>query len=115
MNKVIVPLLLVSSLMFSGCATPSDTENQARKANLKDLKIGMTTEQVVGLLGQPTRTNQVITAEGTTVKWFYPESLFWTTGDAIWAGLQESSGQRLGQGLHALTFTNNKLASIETE
>jgi outer membrane protein assembly factor BamE (lipoprotein component of BamABCDE complex) len=108
--------LLAGFLILNGCAAPSDSQNpSSKKANLEQLKIGMTTEQVVSLLGQPAQTKQLVTAEGTTVKWFYPESLFWTTGDAIRAGLQESAGQRHGQGLIALTFTNDKLSSIETE
>ena len=63
MNKFIVVLLLACYLLFGGCST-NDIQNH--KANLSQVKIGMTTEQVSALLGPPIRRGQAVTAAGTT-------------------------------------------------
>jgi outer membrane protein assembly factor BamE (lipoprotein component of BamABCDE complex) len=98
MNRMILPLLLLSCLTFGGgCASERPRDIQTYNANLNRLKIGMTTKKVSALVGPPIRSEHAATAAGTIVEWYYVESQFMT-------------GQR---GIK-VTFTNGRVSSIQS-
>ena len=94
MNRMILPLLLLSCLTFGGgCASERPSNVQTYNANLNRLKIGMTTKKVSALVGPPIRSEE---AAGTIVEWYYVESQFMT-----------------GQRVIKVTFTNGRVSSIQ--
>jgi SmpA/OmlA family protein len=96
MNRMILPLLLLSCLTFGGgCASERPRDIQTYNANLNQLKIGMTTKKVSALIGPPIRSEQAATAEGTIVEWYY-------------------AGTRSGQRGIKVTFTNGRVSSIQS-
>ena len=110
MNRMILPLLLLSCLTFGGgCASERPRDIQTYNANLNRLKIGMTTKKVSALVGPPIRSEQAATAAGTIVEWYYVESQFMAAGDAVVTGLQQYAGTRI-----KVTFTNGRVSSIQS-
>ncbi len=96
MNRMILPLLLLSCLTFGGgCASERPRDIQTYDANLNQLKIGMTTKKVSALIGSPLRIKEAATAEGTIVEWYY-------------------AGTRSGQRGIKVTFTNGRVSSIQS-
>ena len=96
MNRMILPLLLLSCLTFGGgCASERPRDIQTYNENLNRLRIGMTTKKVSALVGPPIRSGQAITAEGTIVEWYY-------------------TGPRGGQGVVKVTFTNGRVSSVQS-
>ncbi|MFZ0916288.1 MAG: outer membrane protein assembly factor BamE [Candidatus Udaeobacter sp.] len=96
MNRMILPLLLLSCLTFyGGCASERPRDIQTYNANLNQLKIGMTTKKVSALIGPPIRSEQAATGEGTIVDWYY-------------------AGARSGQRGIKVTFTNGRVSSIQS-
>jgi hypothetical protein len=96
MNRMILPLLLLSCLTFGGgCASERPRDIQTYNANLNQVKIGMTTKKVSALIGPPIRSEQAATAEGTIVEWYY-------------------AGTRSGQRGIKVTFTNGRVSSIQS-
>jgi hypothetical protein len=73
----------------------------------------MTTKKVSALVGPPIRVEKKVTAAPTTVEWFYVESQFMLAGDGVVTGLQEYGDTRNGQRVIKLTFTDDRLFSIE--
>jgi outer membrane protein assembly factor BamE (lipoprotein component of BamABCDE complex) len=115
MNRMILPLLLLSCLNFGGgCASERPRDIQTYNANLNRLKIGMTTKKVSALVGPPIRSEQAATAAGTIVEWYYVESQFMAAGDAVVTGLQQDAGTRSGQRGIKVTFTNGRVSSIQS-
>jgi outer membrane protein assembly factor BamE (lipoprotein component of BamABCDE complex) len=115
MNRMILPLLLLSCLTFGGgCASERPRDIQTYNANLNRLKIGMTTKKVSALVGPPIRSEQAATAAGTIVEWYYVESQFMAAGDAVVTGLQQYAGTRSGQRGTKVTFTNGRVSSIQS-
>ena len=115
MNRMILPLLLLSCLTFGGgCASERPRDIQTYNANLNRLKIGMTTKKVSALVGPPIRSEQAATAEGTIVAWYYVESQFMAAGDAVVTGLQQYAGTPSGQRGIKVTFTNGRVSSIQS-
>src|SRR5215813_4324835 len=99
MNRMILPLLLLSCLTFGGgCASERPRDIQTHNANLNRLRIGMTTKKVSALVGPPIRREQSSTAEGTIVEWYYVESQFM------------AAGQRVIK----VTFTNGRVSSVQS-
>jgi outer membrane protein assembly factor BamE (lipoprotein component of BamABCDE complex) len=93
MNRMILPLLLLSCLTFGGgCASERPRDIQTYNANLNRLKIGMTTKQVFALVGPPIRSDQ---AAGTIVEWYY-------------------AATRSGQRGIKVTFTNGRVESVQS-
>jgi hypothetical protein len=96
MNRMILPLLLLSCLTFGGgCASERPRDIQTYNANLNQLKIGMTTKKVSALVGPPIRSEKAATAAETIVEWYY-------------------AGTRSGQRGIKVTFTNGRVSSIES-
>jgi outer membrane protein assembly factor BamE (lipoprotein component of BamABCDE complex) len=115
MNRMILPLLVLSCLTFGGgCALERPRDIQTYNANLNRLKIGMTTKKVSALVGPPIRSEQAATAAGTIVEWYYVESQFMAAGDAVVTGLQQYAGTRSGQRGIKVTFTNGRVSSIQS-
>lgn len=52
--KHIVIALLISLIWLAGCATPTNTWDTARR-----IQVGMTTAEMVSLLGQPDKVEQL--------------------------------------------------------
>ena len=101
MNRMILPLLLLSCLTFcGGCASERPVDVQALYAKLNRLKIGMTTKNVSALVGPPIRSEQAATAAGTVVEWYYVEPQFY-------------AGTPSGQLSTKVTFTNGRVSSIQ--
>ena len=73
----------------------------------------MTPKQVSALVGPAIRSSQNVTKAGTTVEWFYLESQFMTPRGEVAAGLQEYANTP-GQRVIKLTFTDDRLSSIES-
>jgi outer membrane protein assembly factor BamE (lipoprotein component of BamABCDE complex) len=97
MNRMILPLLLLSCLTFgAGSASERPRQIQTHNANLELLKIGMTTKTVSALVGPPMRSEQAAAAAGTIVEWYYVEA--------------QPRGQR---GIE-VTFTNGRVSSIQS-
>jgi hypothetical protein len=96
MNRMILPLLLLSCLTFGGgCASERPHDIQTYNANFNQLEIGMTTKKVSALIGPPIRSEQTATAAETIVEWYY-------------------AGTRSGQRGIKVTFTNGRVSSIES-
>jgi len=96
MNRILLPLLLLSGLTFgSGCASERPLDIQTYNENLNRLKIGMTTEKVSALVGPPTRSEQAAAAAGTIVEWYYAETPSGKPGIKV-------------------TFTNGRVSSVES-
>jgi hypothetical protein len=97
MNRMILPLLLLSCLTLDGgCASERPSDIQTYNANLNRIRIGMTTKKVSALVGPPARSEQAATAAGTIVEWYYVESQFVT-----------------GQRVTKVTFTNGRVSSVQ--
>jgi len=102
MNRMILPLLLLSCLnVGGGCAPERPVDIQPPNAKLTLLKIGMTTKTVSALVGPPIRSEQAATAAGTIVKWYYVEP-------------QSYLGTSSGQLSTKVTFTNGRVSSIQS-
>jgi hypothetical protein len=102
MNRMILPLLLLSYLTFcGGCASERPVDIQPLSAKLTRLKIGMTTKNVSALVGPPIRSEQAATAAGTIVEWYYVEPQFY-------------AGTPSGQLSTKVTFTNGRVSSIQS-
>jgi outer membrane protein assembly factor BamE (lipoprotein component of BamABCDE complex) len=115
MNRMILPLLLLSCLTFGGgCASERPRDIQTYNANLNQLKIGMTTKKVSALVGPPIRSEQAATAAGTIVEWYYVDSQSMGAGDAVVTGLQQYAGTRSGQRGIKVTFTDGRVSSIQS-
>jgi outer membrane protein assembly factor BamE (lipoprotein component of BamABCDE complex) len=115
MNRMILPLLLLSCLTFGGgCASERPRDIQTYNANLNQLKIGMTTKKVSALVGPPIRSEQAATAAGTIVGWYYVDSQSMAAGDAVVTGLQQYAGTRSGQRGIKVTFTDGRVSSIQS-
>jgi outer membrane protein assembly factor BamE (lipoprotein component of BamABCDE complex) len=115
MNRMILPLLLLSCLTFGGgCASERPRDIQTYNANFNRLKIGMTTKKVSALVGPPIRSEQSATAAGTIVEWYYVDSQSMAAGDAVVTGLQQNAGARSGQRGIKVTFTDGRVSSIQS-
>jgi uncharacterized circularly permuted ATP-grasp superfamily protein len=102
MNRMILPLLLLSCLTFGGgCASERPVDIQPLNAKLTRLKIGMTTKNVSALVGPPIRSEQAATAAGTIVEWYYVEPQFYAATPS-------------GQLSTKVTFTNGRVSSIQS-
>jgi outer membrane protein assembly factor BamE (lipoprotein component of BamABCDE complex) len=113
MKKMIIPLLFAACFIFTGCASKTPRDAQTHKTNLGRVRLGMTTKKVSALVGPPIRVEKKVTAAPTTVEWFYVESQFMLAGDGVVTGLQEYGDTRNGQRVIKLTFTDDRLFSIE--
>jgi hypothetical protein len=101
-NRMILPLLLLSCLTFGGgCASERPRDIQTYNENFNRLKIGMTTKAVSALVGPAIRSEQATTAEGIIVEWYYVEPQFYA---------RTPSGQR---GIK-VTFTNGRVSSVQS-
>jgi hypothetical protein len=102
MNRMILPLLLLSCLTFGGgCASERPRDIQTYNENFNRLKIGMTTKAVSALVGPAIRSEQAATAEGTIVEWYYVEPQFY-------------AGAPSGQRGIKVTFTNGRVSSVQS-
>jgi hypothetical protein len=101
MNRMILPLLLLSCLTFGGgCASERQRDIQTYNENFNRLRIGMTTKAVSALVGPPIRSEQAATAAGTIVEWYYVEPQFY-------------AGTPSGQRGIKVTFTNGRVSSVQ--
>ena len=114
MKKMIIPLLFAACFIFGGCASGTPRDIQTHKMKRGRLMLGMRPKQVSALVGPPIRSSQNVTKAGTTVEWFYLESQFMTPGGQVVAGLQEYGNTPTGQRVIKLTFTDDRLSSIES-
>ena len=115
-------IAMLAAALLCSCASYDTAEQgplpfgQVRsKAGLSQVHIGMTPDQVQGLIGRPDRIGGVSeTAAGTELCWLYAESSFFTMGEAVRAGLMAGAGgSRTGEGVIKLTFAQGKLSSKE--
>jgi hypothetical protein len=113
-HDIIIPLLFAACFIFGGCASGTPRDIQTHKMNRGRLRLGMTPKQVSALVGPPIRGSQNVTKAGPTVEWFYLESQFMTPGGGVVAGLQEYADTSTGQRVIKLTFTDDRLSSIES-
>jgi outer membrane protein assembly factor BamE (lipoprotein component of BamABCDE complex) len=98
MNRMILPLLLLSCLTFGGgCASERPRDIQTHNENLNRIRIGMTTKKVSALVGPPIRSEQAAIRAGTIVEWYYVEA-----------------GTRSGQPGIKVTFTNGRVSSVQS-
>jgi hypothetical protein len=114
MKKMIIPLLFAACFIFGGCASGTPRDIQTHKMIRGRLMLGMRPKQVSALVGPPIRSSQNVTKAGTTVEWFYLESQFMTPGGEVVAGLQVYANTPTGQRVIKLTFTDDRLSSIES-
>ena len=112
-KKMIIPLLFAACFILTGCASKTPRDVQAQKMNLSRLRLGMTTKKVYVLVGPPIRVVQKVPVAPTTVEWFYVESQFMPAGDRVVAGVKEYADTRPGQHVIKLTFSEDRLFSIE--
>ena len=99
----------------TGCDTTDQGFSGAQmRANLRQVKVGLTTGQVLALLGRPARINKLTTANGTSEAWLYYDSQFRTMGQAMAVGALEGTGEVVRNNPMTLVFINGKVTSIET-
>jgi hypothetical protein len=126
MNRllIIAALLIALAALLCSCATYDAADQgplpygQVRsKSGLSQVHIGMTPDQVQGLIGRPDRIGGISeTAAGTELCWLYAESSFLTMGEAVRVGLSTwGTGGRpaTGMGVIKMTFVQGKLSSKE--
>lgn len=84
-------------------------------ANLRQVKIGYSSEQVVALIGRPARVNNSLSAAGSNQQWVYTDSQFRTPGQALLVGMAAGAGNTaIHEGQLYLNFSNNKLTSMQS-
>ena len=105
---------VISVTLLAGCETTSQgIPARQLRANVTQIKIGMSKPQVLALIGKPIRVNELVDESGRKEQWIYAESQFWTAGQAFAAGLATGGYGPVREGAMALTFTNDRLTSME--
>jgi outer membrane protein assembly factor BamE (lipoprotein component of BamABCDE complex) len=116
-SSISIITCLSLAILLPACeSTHQGISGKQLQANLRSLKLGMTSEQVIALIGRPMRVNKTLNAGGVTEQWIYTDSQFWTAGQAVAAGVVAAGeGGPLHEGQLYLYFTNSRLTSIQTQ
>jgi len=118
MNAVIAALALLATALCSGCASATISGAPAKdlQANIAKLRLGMTPQEVVSLVGQPAANNRTITAEGTIYQWIYTRHSFTRKDVALIGGLAAANaGHTIPPSDHVLyvLFSNEEVIAIK--
>lgn len=117
--KPYASIFVLILLAITGCAsrTTSGIPSRVVSSNFSQLSLGMTPEEVVGLVGQPANRRRTINPEGPTELWTYTQFSFTKKSDAFIAGLAAANaGRSLPPSdpvLH-LFFRNGRVAEFQT-
>ncbi len=73
MNRVFRILAVVGTVFLFGCASATMSGAKARdlQTNIPKLRLGMTPDDVISLVGRPAANNRTVTTEGTIYQWIH--------------------------------------------
>ena len=114
MKSKLLPSLLagIFCLGLTGCETTDQGIPATQlKANLAQIKLGMTEDQVQTLIGKPAHSTSTISPAGAMDIWVYNSSQFFGGRQSFAEGMAEGMGRTFNHPI-VYSFTNGKLTLI---